>query len=84
MFYMGMIAAIGDELNKHQFVRLPHLGNMALVMQKPRPAWVGKAHLVIGSRAILKFYPKEYLRRRFSSRQGSPRYSEVLPPPAIR
>lgn len=84
LFYIGLVLAIGDELRKHQFVRLPHLGDMALVMQKPRPAWVGKSHVVIGSRAILKFYPKEFLRRKFSKQQAPPRFSEIMPPPPIR
>lgn len=84
LFYMGLVALIGDELRKNKIIRLPHLGDFALVEQKPRPAWIGKLHVVIGSRQILKFYPKEKLRRYFNSRQGSPRFIEVLPPPAIR
>ena len=83
-FYMGLVALIGDELRKNKFIRLPHLCDMALVTQKPRPAWVGKAHLVIGQRDILKVYPKEHLRRYFSQRQGPIRYLEVMPAPAIR
>lgn len=84
IFYMGLIELIGAELRANKFIRLPHLCDIALVMQKPRPAWVGRAHLVIGSREILKVYPKENLRRYFSKRQGPPRYSEVMPVPAIR
>lgn len=84
IFYMGLVALIGDELRKNKIVRLPHLGDMALVMQKPRPAWCGRMHAVIGSREVLKFYPKEHLRRYFSKRQGSPRFSEILPPEELR
>ena len=84
MFYMGLVGLIGDELRKNKFVRLPYLCDIALITQAPRPAWVGKAHLLIGSREVLKVYPKERLRRYFSKRQGSPRYSEVLPPPAYK
>ena len=83
-FYMGLVALIGEELRKHKIVRLPHLGDFALVEQKPRPAWVGRIHTVIGTREVLKFYPKEKLRRYFSNRQGPPRYLEILPPPEIR
>ncbi|MBU6415345.1 hypothetical protein KGQ34_03875 [Patescibacteria group bacterium] len=83
LFYMSMVSVIGEELRKNKFIRLPHLGDFALVMQKPRPAWVGRAHVMIGSREILKFYPKEYLRRRFNKRQGPPRYLEFMPPPPI-
>lgn len=83
-FYMGLVALIGEELRKHKFIRLPHIGDMALVMQKPRPAWLGRAHVIMCSREVLKFYVKEYLRRRFNKRQGFPRYSEILPPAAFR
>lgn len=84
LFYMAIISVIGEELRKNRFIRLPHLGDFALITQKPRPAWLGKTHVVIGSREILKFYPKEYLRRRFNARQGPPRCLEFLPPPAIK
>ena len=84
LFYMGLVALIGDELRKHKFVRLPNLGDFALVAMKPRPALMGKLHAVIGTREILKFYPKERLRRYFAMRQGPPRYIEFLPPRAIR
>ncbi len=84
MFYMGLAALIGDELRKNKFVRLPHLGDFALVEQKSRPAWVGRIHAIIAMREVLKFYPKERLRRYFGQRQGHPRFTEFLPPPPIR
>jgi hypothetical protein len=84
VFYAGLVALIGDELRKNKIVRLPHIGDLALVTQKARPAWIGKVHAVIGCREVLRFYPKEKLRRYFSKRQGSPLFQEVLPPRAIR
>jgi hypothetical protein len=84
VFYMGLIGLIGEELRKNKFIRLPHLCDIALVTQAPRPAWVGRAHLVIASREVLKIYPKEHLRRYFAKRQGPPRYTEVMPPPPIK
>lgn len=83
LIYMGMLAVIGDELEKHKFVRLPHLGDFALVRQKARPGWAGRLHVVISPRNVLKFYVKEYLRRRFNKRQLF-RYTEHLPPPPIK
>ncbi|MFH1769909.1 MAG: HU family DNA-binding protein [Parcubacteria group bacterium] len=83
LFYMSMVAVIGEELRKNKIVRLPHLGDFSLITQKSRPAWVGKSHVVISPREVLKFYPKEHLRRYFNKRQGPLRYMEVLPPPAI-
>jgi len=71
-FYIGFVKLIADELKQHKFVRLPHLGDMALVEQKSRPAWVGGAHIWIGPRDVLKFYPKEKMRRYFNKRQGDP------------
>ena len=84
VFYAGLVCLIGEELRQHKFCRLPHLGDFALVEQKPRPAWMGRLHAVIGTRQVLKFYPKEYLRRRFNKRQGFPRYTEILPAPFIK
>lgn len=84
LFYVGLVALIGEELRKNKFFRLPHLGDFAMVEQKPRPAWIGRIHAVIGSREVLKFYPKEHLRRCFNKRQGFPRFSEILPPPAFK
>ena len=84
LFYMSMVAVVGEELRKNKIVRLPHLGDMALVETKPRVAWMGKIQAVIGARDVLRFYPKDRLKRYFAQRQGPPRYSEILPPPVIR
>ena len=83
LVYMAMVAVIGEELKNHKFVRLPHLGDFCLVRQKARPGWAGKLHVVICPRDVLKFYPKEYLRRRFNQRQIF-RYTEHLPPKFIK
>ena len=71
-FYLGFVKLIANELKQHKFVRLPHLTDIALVEQKSRPAWVGKAHVRIAPRDVLKFYPKEKMRRYFNKRQGDP------------
>jgi len=84
LFYIGLVALISDELRKNKIIRLPHLGDFALVEQKRRPAWMGKLHAVIGAREVLKFYPSERLRRYFNKRQGFPRYEEIMLPPPIR
>ena len=63
IWYIGLVGLIGEELRKNKFVRLPHLGDMAIITQKARPAWVGRTHMRIGPTEILKFYPKEKLRR---------------------
>ena len=83
LFYMALVELAGQELRENGFIRLPHLGDFALVEQKPRVAWIGKFQAVIGSRAVLKFYTKKFLRRKFNKRQGFPRYTEELPPKPI-
>ena len=69
--YMGMVKLVSQELRTNKIVRLPHLGDFALVEQKSRPAWTGRAHVQLGAKDILKFYPKEALRRYFSKWQES-------------
>ncbi|OGG53823.1 hypothetical protein A3H16_03570 [Candidatus Kaiserbacteria bacterium RIFCSPLOWO2_12_FULL_53_8] len=71
-FYLEFVKLVANELKEHKFCRLPFLGDMAIVEQKSRPAWVGKAHIWIGPRFVLKFYPKEKMRRHFNKKQGDP------------
>lgn len=72
--YQAFVGVVNDELRHNKFVRLPQLGDMALVPQKPRPALIGSSHrqVRIGSRNVLKFYPKEQWRRQINARQGAP------------
>ena len=63
LWYVGLIQLVSQELRRNKFVRLPHLGDFAIVTQKPRPAWTGKMHVRLGPTEVLKFYPKEKLRR---------------------
>lgn len=79
--YLGLIVLIGDELKKHKFIRLPILGDLALVRQKSRPAWVGRTHCVIDGREVVKFYIKEDFRRHFNKRQPIQPLSFMPPPP---
>ena len=79
--YLGLIVLIGDELKKHKFIRLPILGDLALVRQKSRPAWVGHAHCVIDGREVLKFYAKEDFRQHFNQRQPIHAISHLPPRP---
>ena len=56
--YLSMVYIIVDELRKHKFIRLPTLGDFALVRQKSRPALVGRSQCVIDGFEVLKFYSK--------------------------
>ena len=69
-WYLGLVKLISQELRENKFVRLPHLGDMALVMQKSRPALCGKAHVLLGPTEVLRFYPKTQMRRYFAKRKG--------------
>ncbi len=79
--YLCIVTAIMEDLRKHKFVRLPVLGDLALIRQKARPAWVGKAHCVIDGREVLKFYPNESLRRQMNARQPIVFLAHMPPPP---
>ncbi len=70
LLYVGMVQLVEQELRRHKVVRLPHLGDFALVQQKARPGWMGTKQVQMAEREVLKFYPKERLRRYFNKRQG--------------
>lgn len=65
-FYHELVRLIVSELRIHKVVRLPMLGDFALVTQKKKSALVGKTRMVIGEVPILKFYPKDALRQYFN------------------
>ena len=79
--YLGLILVIEEELRKNKFVRLPILGDFALVRQKSRPAWIGKSHCIIDGYEVLKFYVKENFRQHFNKRQQIQMLSHMPPPP---
>lgn len=68
--YLSLIAVIMDELRRDKVVTLPLLGDMQLVQQKRRVAWVGKTQAVIGPRDVLKFRATDDLKRYLSQMQG--------------
>lgn len=69
-FYMGMVKTITKELRDNGVVRLPHLGDFALVPQKPKTLLAGKTRQ-FRSAIVLKFYPKVAWRQYFSSIENS-------------
>lgn len=66
MFYMGLVKVVVRELRTNGVCRLPHLGDMALVKQKPKSVLAGNVRKVMDGFYALKFYPKEALRIYFS------------------
>jgi nucleoid DNA-binding protein len=69
-FYMGLVKTITKELRDHNVVRLPHLGDFALVAQKPKTLIVGNRREIRGAN-ILKFYPKFAWRQYFTTRENN-------------
>ena len=67
--YLGLVMLIDEELRKHKFIRLPILGDFAIVRQRSRPGWVGRAHCVIDGLEVAKFYMKEDFRRHVNKRR---------------
>lgn len=72
IMYIAIVKLVEQELRRHKMIRLPHLGDFALVKYKGRPALVGGQQVQMGDREVLKFYPKERLRRYFNAQQAHP------------
>lgn len=73
--YLGMVRAITGEILKNGMIRLPHLGDFALVKQKDKIGLVGKQRKMIKGRCILKFYAIDTWRFYFNKlqeRKGNP------------
>ena len=68
--YFGLARLIVLQLRKKELLRLPGIGDFALIEQKARPAWVGRKQVRIAARKVLKFYPAEHMKRYFSEWQG--------------
>lgn len=69
-FYLSTVAVILDELRRDKIVTLPLLGDLQLVEQKQRVAWIGKTQAVIGPRDVLKFRATNDFKRYLSKMQG--------------
>jgi nucleoid DNA-binding protein len=69
IIYVAMVQVVAQELRRHRVVRLPHLGDFALVKQSARPGVAGPHKVMLAEREVLKFYPKQRLKRYFAERQ---------------
>ena len=65
-FYMGLVKLISQELRDNGIVRLPHIGDLALVKTPPRSMFAGKGRRVIEGMYMLKFYANTKFRNYFS------------------
>jgi len=66
-FYMGLVRLLTQELRRHGVVRLPHIGDFALVKKKDSIGWAGKIQTMIKGSYMLKWYPhigwKKYFKK---------------------
>lgn len=69
VFYGGLVQLVFEEIRRNKVCRLPKLGDFCLTMQKARPGWMGKAHVQMEPREVLRFYPKRRFRDYFSKYQ---------------
>ena len=70
-FYLGLVKAVTGELRTRGLVRLPHLGDFALVWQKSKSGFsgrIGKEHTrtLLPPTRMIKFYPNDGWRKYFS------------------
>lgn len=65
-FYMGLVRHLTGELRKNGIVRLPHLGDIALVKKKDGMGWAGKHQVILKGQYLLKFYSCKQWRTYFS------------------
>jgi len=65
-FYMGFVRMLTQELRTTGIVRLPHLGFIALVKQKPTVGLSGKQRVRIDGKYMIKFYVKDTWRKYFT------------------
>lgn len=70
-FYMGLVKTISQELRTNGVIRLPHLGDMALVHMKPKSVLVGMTRQVVSGLYALKFYPNKSFREYFAKYRES-------------
>ena len=79
-FYEGLFHHMTDELRKNGVVRLPRIGDFALVKQKPTMGWAGQFQRIIKGSYILTFYPHQGWRKYFKKLQENPGREGKLDP----
>lgn len=82
IFYMALVKTITNELREYGVVRLPHLGDIALVKQKDRVGIVGRTKQLVKGAHMLKFYFNRELKEYFNKFAISKGEDVVLDPRA--
>jgi nucleoid DNA-binding protein len=65
-FYMALVRTVTAGLRENGIIRLPHLGDMALVRQKDKMGISGQKKKFIEGAHMLKFYPDYAIKGYFS------------------
>ena len=65
-YYLSFVRMVTSRLKKEGVIRLPHLGDFALVVQKEKLALVGREQKKIPAQKVLKFYPINTWREYFN------------------
>jgi len=80
LFYEGLVKLLTSELKENGVVRLPHLGDIALVRQKDKIGWAGQYQKMITGKYMIKFYPKDAWRKYFAKVAEKEGYEGALDP----
>jgi nucleoid DNA-binding protein len=80
VFYKGLVRLLTAELKENGIVRLPHLGDIALVKQKDKIGWAGQYQRMITGKYMIKFYPKDAWKKYFSKLAEREGYEGSLDP----
>lgn len=79
-FYMGLVRHMTSELRKNGVVRMPHLGDFALVKQKDKTGWAGQYQAFLTGKYMVKFYIKDTWKKYFSKLSETPGRDGKLDP----
>jgi len=75
MFYLALVKTISAELRQNGMVRLPHVGDFALIKQKDKLGLVGRSQRMVRGSYMLKFYAKrnfsDYFKKIYESNNES-------------
>lgn len=79
-FYMGLVRHLTAELRAKGVVRLPYIGDFALVIQKNKKGWFGTKMAVVPITYILRFFANANWKKYFSNLKEKGGYEGALDP----
>lgn len=79
-FYIGLVRLLTKELRENGVVRMPYIGDIALVKQRSKWGWVGSTMAYVTGLYALKFYPNKSWREYFYNLSKRPGKEGALDP----